>query len=144
MALLVESGSVNVTTPELYGDNMIANDRKKVGPVFTGMQMVHVALHNPGDQMLDASSSNPKLVVHAVKRRDGVFAMMLINEDPSTPVTAKINVSGGTVGTKGRRFDYGLTQQKAGTGLAPMDIKEVGNDFSVTVPPYTITDILIE
>ena len=144
MALLIESGSVNITVPELYGDNMIASDRKKVGPVFTGMQMVHVALHNPGDQMLDASSSNSKLVVHAVKRRDGVFAVMLINEDPSTPITAKINVSGGTVGTKGRRFEYGLTQQKAGTGLAPMDIKDVGNDFSVTVPPYTITDILIE
>lgn len=144
MGLLVESGSVNVTVPELYGDNMIANDRKKVGPVFTGMQMVHVALHNPGDQMLDATSSAPKLAVHAVKRRDGVFALMLINEDPSTPITAKINVSGGTVGSKGRRFEYGQTQQKAGTGLAPMEIKDVGNDFSVTVPPYTITDILIE
>ena len=143
-ALLVESGSVNITTPELYGDNMIANDRKKVGPVFSGMQMVHVALHSPGDQMLDVSSSNPMLAVHAVKRRDGVFALMLINEDPSTPITAKINVSGGNVGTKGRRFEYGLAQQKAGTGLAPMEIKEVGNEFSVTVPAYTITDILIE
>ena len=94
--------------------------------------------------MLDATSSNPKLAVHAVKRRDGVFALMLINEDPSTPVTAKINVSGGSVGSKGRRFEYGQAQQKAGTGLAPMEIKDVGNDFSVTVPPYTITDILIE
>ncbi len=142
--MLVESGSANITVPELYGDNMIATDRKKVGPVFTGMQMVHVALHNPGDQMLDASSSNPKLSVHAVKRRDGVFALMLINEDPSAPITAKVNVSGGTVGTKGRRFEYGLAQQKAGTGLAPMEIKDVGGDFSVTVPAYTITDILIE
>ncbi len=144
MALLVESGSVNITTPELYSDNMIASDRKKVGPVFSGMQMVHIAMLHPGDQMIDASSSDTKLAVHAVKRRDGVLALMLINEDPSTPVTAKINVSGGAVGTKGRRFEYGLTQQKAGTGLVPMEIKEVGGDFSVTVPPYTITDILIE
>jgi hypothetical protein len=143
-ALLVESGSVNITTSELYSDNMIATDRKKVGPVFSGMQMVHVALHNPGDQMLDVSSSNSKLAVHAVKRRDGVFAIMLINEDPSTPVTAKIGVTGGSVGSKGRRFEYGLVQQKAGTGVTPMEIKDVGNDFSVTVPPYTITDILIE
>jgi hypothetical protein len=143
-ALLVESGSVNITTPELYGDKMISNDRKNVGPVFSGMQMVHAALHNPGDQMVDATSSNSKLAVHAVKRRDGVIALMLINEDPSGAVTAKVNLGGGTVGTKGRRFDYGLAQQKAGTGVTKMEIKDVGSDFSVTVPPYTITDILIE
>jgi hypothetical protein len=142
--LLVESGSVNITTPELYSDNMISNDRKKFGPLVYGMQMVHIALLHPGDQLVDASSSDSKLSVHAVKRRDGVFVLMLINEDPSTPVTAKVNVSGGGVGGKGRRFDYGQTQQKAGTGVTPVDIKEVGSDFSVTVPPYTITDILIE
>jgi hypothetical protein len=143
-ALLVESGSVNISTPELYSDNMVANDRKKVGPVFIGMQMLHAFLHNPGDALVDTTSSDFKLAVHAVKRRDGVFALMLINEDASTAITAKISVSGGQVGSKGRRFDYGLAQQKAGTGIAPVEIKDVGNEFSVTVPQYTITDILIE
>jgi hypothetical protein len=70
--------------------------------------------------------------------------VMLINEDPSAPITAKINVSGGSVGSKGRRFDYGQTQQKAGAGVTAVEIKEVGSDFNVTVPPYTITDVLVE
>jgi hypothetical protein len=143
-ALLVESGSTNVSVPELYSDNMVANDRKKVGPLFIGLQMLHAFLHNPGDALLDTTSSDYKLAVHAVKRRDGVFALMLINEDSSTAITAKISVSGGQVGSKGRRFDYGLAQQKAGTGIAPVEIKDVGSEFSVTIPPYTITDILIE
>jgi hypothetical protein len=142
--LLVESGSANITTPELYSDNMISNDRKKFGPLVYGMQMVHIALLHPGDQVIDASSSDPKLAVHAVKRRDGVLVVMLINEDPSAPITAKINVSGGSVGSKGRRFDYGQTQQKAGAGVTAVEIKEVGSDFNVTVPPYTITDVLVE
>jgi hypothetical protein len=143
-ALLVESGSENITLPEFYSDNVVANDRKKVGPVFVGMQMLHAFLHNPGDALVDASSSDYKLAVHAVKRRDGVLALMLINEDPSTPITAKISIGGGPVGSKGRRFEYGQAQQKAGTGIAQVEIKDGGNEFSVTIPPYTITDILIE
>jgi hypothetical protein len=142
-ALLVESGSVNITTPELFGDNMISSDRKKLGTVFYGMQMLHAVAHNPGDQMVDATSSNPKLQVHAVKRRDGVFGLMLVNEDPGGAITVKVSVSGGDAGTKAQRLDYGMVQQKAGTGFVPVEMKEGGNDFSVTVPPYTITDILM-
>jgi hypothetical protein len=143
-ALLIESGSINVTATDLYSDYMIANDRKKVGPTFFGLQLLHAVLHNPGDQLLDTSSSDMNLAAHAVKRRDGVLALMFINEDPSTPITARVNVAGGQVGSKGRRFDYGLAQQKTGAGIAPMEIKDVGSDFSVTIPPYTITAILIE
>jgi hypothetical protein len=142
-ALLVESGSVNITTPELFGDMMISNDRKKLGPVFYGMQMLHAVAHLPGDQMVDATSSDPKLIIHAVKRRDGIVGLMLINEDPSTPIMAKIHLGGGAVGKQARRLDYGIVQQKAGTGFVTSDVKDVGESFSVTVPAYTITDILI-
>jgi hypothetical protein len=142
-ALLVESGSVNITTPELFGDMMISNDRKKLGPVFYGMQMLHAVAHLPGDQMVDATSSDPKLIIHAVKRRDGIVGLMLINEDPSTPIMAKIHLGGGAVGKQARRLDYGIVQQKAGTGFVTSDVKDVGESFNVTVPAYTITDILI-
>ena len=125
-ALLAESGSANITTMELSGDYMLSSDRKKLGPVFYGMQMLHAVAHLPGDLLLDATSSSGKLLVHAVKRRDGVLGILLVNEDPSSAVTARISISGGRVGKRARRLDYGQVQQKAGTGFVPVDIKDIG------------------
>lgn len=142
-ALLIETGSANVTTPDMYSDQMISADRKKFGPVYYSLQMLHIAAHTPGDIFVDAASSNPNLAVHAIKRRDGINALMLINEDLSSPITVKINIAGGPAGSKGLRFDYGLEQQKTGTAFVKSDVKDVGADFTVTVPPYSITDILV-
>lgn len=142
-ALLVESGSINVTTPEMYGDQMISADRKKFGPVYYALQMLHIAAPRPGDIFVDAASNNPKLAVHAIKRPDGSDAIMLVNKDPSSPIAAKVNLAGAPVGAKGTRFDYGLEQQKSGAPFVKSDFKDVGAEFTVTVPPYTITDIII-
>jgi hypothetical protein len=143
-ALLVESGSVNISLPSLYSDIMISNDRKKVGPAYLGMQMLHYIAHIPGDAMVDATSSNSNLAAHATMRRDGVFGLMLVNKDPASAMAVKVNILGGQVGTKARRFDYGIAQQKAGSGITPVKMDDVSGDFLVTVPAYTITDILIE
>lgn len=142
-ALLVESGSPNISWPDMYSDSMLSGDRKRVGSVYSGLQMLHVVAHAPGDVLVDASSSNPSLAVHAVKRRDGITGVMLINKDASAPITVKLTLSGAPIGTKGLRFDYGADQQKAGTGLVRSEIKDVGAQFSVTVAPYSITDVLI-
>lgn len=142
-ALLVESGSANVTTPDMYSDQMISPDRKKFGAVYYGLQMFHIAATSPGDTFVDAKSNNPKLAIHAIKRRNGFTALMLINKDPSAPITAKISIPGAAASPRGFRFDYGAEQQKAGTGFVKTDFKDGGPDFTVTIPPYTITDILM-
>jgi hypothetical protein len=142
-ALLVESGSQIVSWPDLFGDAMISNDRKKFGAVYYSLQMLHIVARNPGDVLVDAASNVPKLAVHATKRRDGATGIMLVNKDLAGAVTAKISISGGTVGTKAKRFDYGVAQQKAGTPVVAADLPGVGGEFSVTVPPYTITDLVI-
>ncbi|MDP9051146.1 MAG: hypothetical protein M3O31_10590 [Acidobacteriota bacterium] len=143
-ALLVESGSVNVSWSDMYSDAMMSNDRKKFGAVYSSLQMFHIIAHAPGDILVDAASNTPKLAVHATKRRDGFTAIMLINKDPQNAITAKVSIAGGPVGAKGKRFDYGITQQKAGLPTVPSEIKDLGAEFTVTVPPYSITDVLIE
>ena len=142
-ALLVESGSQNVSWSDMFGDAMISQDRKKFGPVYYSLQMLHIIARTPGDVLVDAASSAPKLAVHATKRRDGATGIMLVNKDSSGAFTAKISITGGTVGTKAKRFDYGLTQQKAGTPLVSADFPGAGGEFTVTIPPYSITDIVI-
>jgi len=141
--LLVESGSQNVVWPDLFGDAMISNDRKKMGAVYYSLQMLHIVARTPGDAFVDAASNDTKLAVHATKRRDGATGIILVNKDSSGAVTAKITITGGTVGTKAKRFDYGIAQQKAGTPLVSSDFPGAGGEFSVTVPPYSITDIVI-
>jgi hypothetical protein len=68
---------------------------------------------------------------------------MLVNDNPSSPVTVTVNLNGGPVGTKGRRIDYGAAQQKSGAPVSQSEITGLGAKFTITVPAYTITDILI-
>jgi hypothetical protein len=68
---------------------------------------------------------------------------MLVNKDPKAPVTVKVTFKNGAIGTQGKRFDYGSDQFTAEAAVAPSPFSIPGNEFTVTVPAYTITDILL-
>jgi hypothetical protein len=105
--------------------------------------MVHVIARNPGDEFVSATSSNPTLAVHATKRRDGAIGLMFVNENPGAAATVQVALTGTKIAPTGKRFDYGLTQQAAGTGLAQSDMSGLGSDFTLTVPAYTVTVVLV-
>ena len=83
------------------------------------------------------------IAAHAASRRDGYIGLMLVNKDPKLPATVKVTFKNGTVGSEGRRIDYGSTQFGAAGKPAISQFSAPGNEFTVTVPPYTITDILL-
>ena len=141
--ILVETGAETVSWSEMHGPSMIAADGKSFGPAFMGLEMLHFVARYPGDAFVAATSNDPLLAVHATRRRDGVVAVMLVNDNPSSPVTVTVNLNGGPVGTKGRRIDYGAAQQKSGAPVSQSEITGLGAKFTITVPAYTITDILI-
>jgi hypothetical protein len=140
--LLIEAGSPNINWLEMFGSSMISADRKQFGPAYYGLQAIHAAAHNPGDAFVSATSNNPKLAVHATKRRDGLVGVILVNEDLS-PVVAQVSVGGASLSASGKRLDYGPSQQAAGAPLAVSEMAGLGKDFNVTVPGYTITVVLI-
>lgn len=142
-ALLAETGAQNVSWSEMHGEQMLAADNKSFGPAFMGMEMLHIVAHNPGDQFVEATSNAPQLVVHAVRRRDGILGLMLVNENLKSAATVTVEVSGAQLAPKGRRFDYGAEQQRSGAQLVPTEVETPGGKFTVTVPAYTITDLLI-
>ena len=143
-AMLIESRSINVSWNEMYGGSMLSADRKKAGPAYYGLQMLHILAHSPGDALVDARSSNSSLVsVHATVRRDGIVGLMLVNKDPKGPAIVKVSFKNGTLGATGRRVDYGSAQFAAGAPVAQSAFTAAGNDFTVTVPAYTVTDILL-
>jgi hypothetical protein len=141
--MLIESGSLNIDWMEMYGDSMLSADRKNFGPVFFGLQMLHTIAHAPGDLLVDARSNSSLVAVHAANRRDGYVGLMLINKDPQLAATVKVNFTNGAVGAEGRRIDYGAAQFSTGAKPVVSQFSAPGNEFTVTVPPYTITDILL-
>jgi len=142
-AMLIESGTLNTTWSEMYGDSMLSADRKKMGTAYYGLQMLHILAHNPGDALLDASTNSSLVSVHATYRRDGYIGLMLVNKDFKSAATVKVTFRNGTVGSTGKRFDYGSAQFSAGTPLATTPFSAPGNEFTITVPPYTVTDVLL-
>ena len=141
--LLVESGFLNIDLPEAFGDSIVSADLKKFGVNYYGLQMLHIVAHSPGDALVEATSSSPTLIVHATRRRDGIVGIMLVNTDPKSSVTAKISVKNGGVGTTGKRFDYGVVQSSQNSPVAASPLTVTGNDFTVNVPAYTVTDLLL-
>jgi hypothetical protein len=142
-ATLIESGSVNIAWNEMYGDSMLSEDRKKMGPVYYGLQMLHILAHNPGDLLLDATSNSSLVSVHATHRRDGFIGLMLGNRDPKNAATIKVTFKNGSIGSTGKRFDYGADQYAAGAQVTQSAFTASGDEFTVTVPPYTVTGILL-
>jgi hypothetical protein len=142
-AMLIESGTVNIGWNEMYGDTMLSGDRKKFGPAYYGFQMLHIMAHSPGDALLDVSSSTSMVGAHATFRRDGFIGLMLVNKDPKETATVKVAFKNGKIGSTGKRFDYGSAQFRAGTPVAAAPFTATGNEIEITVPPYTITDIIL-
>jgi hypothetical protein len=142
-AMLIESGTANINWMEMYGDSMLSPDRKKFGPAYYGLQMLHSLAHNPGDALLDVNSSSSLVGAHASFRRDGFIGVMLVNKDPKESAIVKVSFKNGAIGSAGKRLDYGSAQYAAGAPLAVSPFAATGNELTVTVPPYTVTDILL-
>jgi hypothetical protein len=141
-AYLIESGVVNISWNEMYGDTMLSADRKTLGPAYYGLQMLHIVAHAPGDAFLDATSSAQQIGVHATYRRDGFIGLMLVNKSLKESAAVTVSYKNGSAGTAGKRFDYGSAQFGAG-GPSMSAFTAAGDTFTVTVPPYTITDIVL-
>lgn len=142
-ATLIESRTLNISWNEMYGDSMLSGDRKKFGPAYYGLQMLHAIAHSPGDALLDVSSSGGLVGAHATYRRDGNVGVMLVNKDPKSPATVKVTFKNGSIGATGKRIEYGTAQFNAGAPVSVTPFTATGNELEVTIPPYTITDIVL-
>ena len=140
---LIETGTENVSWTDLHSSSMIPSDGKSPGPAFMGLEMLHIVARNPGDAFVKATSDDPTLAVHATHRRDGFLALMLVNEGPRSTGNVNVTILGGNIAATGRRIDYGQEQQKSGANVVQSEINGIGAKFSVSVPAYTITDILV-
>jgi hypothetical protein len=145
-----ETGAVNVDWLELHAGFL--SDVKEVpqdspAEAYYGMQMAALAAR-PGDALVEVQSSSPMLSVHAVRRKGGGIALVLINKHPSQPFQADLTIPDAHLAATATRYDFGRAnfgQNGDWPTSAPAQSKleGVANSFSVTVPATSETVLLI-
>jgi hypothetical protein len=131
----------NVTTVDGatdYGDGGILSSGATCEPPvntpfapYFGIAMVS-KLGSTGERLVHASSSNPLLIAHAVRRGNSDVNVMLINEDPNNSVTVSLSYNG-FLPCSGTPTVY--TYLKNATSITKAT---AGSATSQTVPPYSI------
>ena len=140
-ATLIEDGVANIDWADMRKSGFLDDDNKP-GPVYFGLQMVR-QMAGPTDNFVATTSSNSLLAVHAYVRQDRKIGIMLINKDPKNNATVKVNVSGANLTATGTRFDFGKNNPGTQYMVPPSEATGLGSSFTVTVPSYTITDLVI-
>ena len=152
----IENGAVNVDYQELHNDmfleypaNAPINTNQQPGHAYYGAKMAHW-LANVGDTMLKTTSDLGLLRVHATTRQDGKVGVMLMNMNNTATKAVTVNINGPTLASSGIWYQFGLTNFiGATTNDAPPypessnTVSGLGNQFTVSIPPYTMIDLLL-
>jgi hypothetical protein len=145
-----EAGAINVDWLELHAGFL--SDGKEVpndtpAEAYYGMQMASLAAR-PGDVLVAARSTSPLLTVHAVRRKDGGLALVLINKHPNQPFQAAIAIPDARLAATATRYDFGRANFAANSSwptASPVQSTHEGvaSSFSVTVPATSETVLVI-
>lgn len=146
-----EAGAFNVDWLELHAGflsdapNEVPNDTP--AEAYYGMEMAATAAR-PGDLLVEAESSSPMLSAHAIKRKDGGVAIVLINKHPNQPYLVSLALPDAPAATSGTRFDFGRANFGASgtwatSGPVESKMDGLGKSFSVTVPATSETVLVI-
>lgn len=143
MARLLQTGAYTVVWSSTHAlSPSFLDNSNQPQPAYYGIKLFH-QMAAPGDTFVDASSQMDALSVYATKRRDGGLGLLLINKNLVQSVTATVSVNGYSFATKGTRYDYGKLTMDAGKAITEAPIDNLGATFSVEVPRYGVTAIVI-
>ena len=145
-----EAGAFTVEWQEMH--NGFLSEVKEVpldtpSDAYYGILMASTAAR-PGDVLVDARSNTPMLSAHAVKRKDGGVAVVLINKHPTQPYFVSVTIPEALLAPTATRYDFGRTNFSSGSawpasGPTQTKLDRVGNNFSVTIPATSESVLLI-
>ena len=93
--------------------------------------------HDAADTMVEATSSNHLVAVHAVKQPDRKVNVLLINKDPTTRYSVTVSLTGASAHGSARLYRYG-----EGSNAISSSRKAVrGSSFTVTLEPYSLVTV---
>jgi hypothetical protein len=106
-------------------------------PAYFGFQMLSYLGHCEQDALLETTSSNQLVTVHAVRQRDGGISLMVINKDPRVRYDLKVTLAGAASHGWASVYRYGMN-----SASITRSRKQVrGASFAVSVEPYSLTTI---
>ncbi len=142
-ATMVENGVYAVEWAPVHAASpLLLDNNDQPQPAYFGLKLLHQVAH-VGDTFVVASTPLDRLSVHAVKRRDGGLGLMFINKDPVQSIAATVTVDGYSFAAKGTRYDWGKPGSDAGTNITEAPVDGLGGTFTVVVPRYSITALVI-
>lgn len=106
-------------------------------PAYYAFALLNDFAH-AGDTMLKASSDNPLVTVHAVRRADGHLALLCINKDQHAAYSARLSLSGGAAPTSAKTYFYG---QKSTAITSPGAYD--AHAKTLTLPAYSLTVLVL-
>lgn len=106
-------------------------------PTYFGVRMLSYLGHHAEDSMLQTTSSNPLVAVHAVRHGDGTISVMLVNKDPSVSYSVKVSLAGASAHGWANVHRYGL----GSTSITATRKVMHGSTFTITADPYSLTTV---
>lgn len=140
---LLEMGAYTVVWAPIHAlSPSFLDNKNQPQPAYYGIKLIHtIAL--PGDTFVNATSGLDTLAVHAVKRRDGGLGLLLINKNLAQSAVVTVSVNGWSYASKGTRYDYGKQTIEDGKAITQSPIDNLGPTFTVEVPRYGVTAIVV-
>ncbi len=141
----IENGAFNVDYQILHDD--ILDDDQLPAHAYYGAQMAHL-LANTNDTLVTATSDQSVVHTHASIRQDGRAGVMLLNTSPTTTNRVNVSIVGVKLSTAGTQYSFGATNfvgtdDSPSYPIATNQVTGLGNSFTISVPPYTMLDLLI-
>ncbi|GGI97847.1 alpha-L-arabinofuranosidase [Alicyclobacillus cellulosilyticus] len=106
-------------------------------PTYWALVLLH-RFAEPGDTMVPATVSQPQVVAHAVKRRQGGWGLLLLNEDPVQSVTVQANLP--LAGAW--RADVAWASGSY-SGISARSVTGQGA-LMLSLPPYSLTAVTVQ
>ncbi|HWX21054.1 MAG TPA: LamG-like jellyroll fold domain-containing protein [Candidatus Binatia bacterium] len=115
-------------------------------PTFYAFKLMHY-FTQPGDTILDVTSSNPFLAVYASQRTNGTLNLLVINKDRTNTANQTINVAGFSPDSIALLRSYGIPQDEAARTNAPVAMQDIATNqlvisrgsFTSSFGPYSMT-----
>ncbi|HEY7420069.1 MAG TPA: cellulose-binding protein [Ktedonobacteraceae bacterium] len=108
-------------------------------PPYYGLQML-TRLGAVGDEMIQSSSTQPLLAVHAVRQKNGRVALLLINKHPTLNYHVTFSLPGTLAHASATLCSYG----KSSTALGQTQDPAFGDTHTEDIPPYSLMTITLD
>jgi hypothetical protein len=138
----LENGIQNIDWLELHS-NYLTTGTEAPDPAYYGIEMAHL-LAGVGDSLVTTTSSSASILAHATLKANGSKGVLLVNTDPNNTNLVQVTVNGATVGATATQYSYGLSTTQSTAALPSSSVSIPGSTFTVSVPPYTATELILQ